>query len=125
MTPDDRRTDGPITLKATLGKRVSLAFMANQVPLKTNRIELHPTVRDKWGPPCAYIIKDWHGHDRALMDTLADQCAEILRHFDGVGNYQVSEFGSVYMARERRFPHRKPYSGRRALRGRSQGFGAG
>lgn len=84
-------------IKDNLGKRVSLAFMANQVPLKTNRIELHPTVRDKWNRKSAYILKEWHGQDRALMDTLANQCAEILRYIDGVGNYQVNEFGSVYM----------------------------
>ena len=36
-------------------------------------------MRDKWGRPVAYVIKDWHSHDQALMDTLADQCGEILR----------------------------------------------
>jgi choline dehydrogenase-like flavoprotein len=84
-------------IKDNFGKRVSIAFMANQVPLKTNRIELHQTVKDKWGRKSAYILKEWHSHDRALMDTLAGQCADILRHLDGVGNYQVNEFGSVYM----------------------------
>jgi len=65
-------------LDDNLGRRLSVSFMANQVPLKTNRIELHPTVRDKWGRKCAYIIKDWHSHDIALMNTLADQCRQIL-----------------------------------------------
>ena len=32
--------------------------MANQVPQKSNRIELHPTVSDKWGRRVAYILKD-------------------------------------------------------------------
>jgi choline dehydrogenase-like flavoprotein len=84
-------------IKDNLGKRVSLAFMANQVPLKTNRIELHPNVKDKWNRKSAYILKEWHSHDRTLMDTLANQCAEILRYIDGAGNYPVTEFGSVYM----------------------------
>jgi choline dehydrogenase-like flavoprotein len=52
--------------------------MANQVPQRENRIDLHPTVKDKWGRPVAYIVKDWHSHDKALMDVLADQCRQIL-----------------------------------------------
>ncbi|HYC93439.1 MAG TPA: GMC family oxidoreductase [Thermoanaerobaculia bacterium] len=62
-----------------LGRGLSVSFMANQVPLKTNRIELHPTVTDKWNRPVAYIRKRWHEHDIYLMDVLAEQCAEILR----------------------------------------------
>jgi choline dehydrogenase-like flavoprotein len=85
-------------IRDNLGKRISLAFMANQVPLRRNRIELHPTIKDKWGRPSAYILKTWHSHDRALMDTLAGQCRRILQYIDGKGNYEVNEFGSVYMA---------------------------
>lgn len=65
-------------LNANFGKRLSVAFMANQVPQRSNRIDLHPTVTDKWGRPVAYIEKTWHSHDRALMDTLAEQCHQIL-----------------------------------------------
>ncbi|MFG2873948.1 GMC oxidoreductase [Streptomyces sp. NPDC048337] len=67
-------------LEASFGRRLSVAFMANQVPQRANRIELHPTVKDKWGRPVAYIIKTWHSHDRALMDTLADTCRSILEN---------------------------------------------
>lgn len=62
-----------------LGRGISVSFMANQVPLKTNRIELHPTVTDKWNRPVAYIRKRWHEHDVYLMNVLAERCAEILR----------------------------------------------
>lgn len=65
-------------LDDNFGKRLSVTFMANQVPQRDNRIELHPTVTDKWGRPVAYIRKDWHPHDAALMDVFADQCKEIL-----------------------------------------------
>lgn len=65
-------------LEDSFGRRLSVAFMANQVPQRANRIELHPSVKDKWGRPVAYIIKTWHSHDRALMDTLAEQCRQIL-----------------------------------------------
>jgi len=75
------------------GRRVSVSFMANQVAQPDNRIELHPTVRDKWGRPVAYVIKDWHSHDQALMDILADQCGEILRR--GGEGVQFSGQGSV------------------------------
>ncbi len=53
--------------------------MANQVPQRDNRIELHPTVTDKWNRPVALIIKGWHPHDRYLMDTYAEQCGQILK----------------------------------------------
>lgn len=65
-------------LDENFGRRLSVAFMANQVPQRGNRIELHPTVTDKWGRPVAYIRKTWHSHDRALMETLAEQCHQIL-----------------------------------------------
>jgi choline dehydrogenase-like flavoprotein len=79
-------------LQDNFGRRLSVAFMANQVPQRTNRIELHPTVRDKWNRPVAYIIKDWHLHDRALMQTLADTCRQILV---AAGDMADISFGSV------------------------------
>ncbi|RFU49370.1 GMC oxidoreductase [Paraburkholderia sp. DHOC27] len=65
-------------LDDSFGRGLSLTFMANQVPQKINRIELHPTVRDKWGRAVAYIIKDWHPHDHALMERLSKQCYDVL-----------------------------------------------
>lgn len=65
-------------LEDNFGRRLSVAFMANQVPQRDNRIELHPTVTDKWDRPVAYIRKDWHPHDVALMEALAEQCRQIL-----------------------------------------------
>ena len=87
-------------LDTNFGTRLSVSFMANQVPLKTNRIELHPSVTDKWNRPVAYIVKDWHPHDRYLMDTFAEQCARILRYGGdgGKGNYPISGEGGVYQA---------------------------
>jgi choline dehydrogenase-like flavoprotein len=79
-------------LDDNFGRRLSVAFMANQVPQRDNRIELHPTVTDKWGRPAAYIIKDWHLHDRALMETLADMCRQILA---AGGDMRDLSYGSV------------------------------
>lgn len=84
-------------LDENVGARLSLAYMANQVPIKTNRIELHPTVKDKWGRPAACVIKDWHSHDKALMDVLADQCDQILHAGVGAAGRDFSH-GSVYGA---------------------------
>jgi choline dehydrogenase-like flavoprotein len=86
-------------MRENFGTRLSVSFMANQVPLKTNRIELHPTVRDRWGLPSAYIRKIWHSHDILLMKTLAEQCRDILRQGAGRGdlNYYV-EYGGIYLA---------------------------
>ena len=87
-------------LDLTVGRSLSVSFMANQVPLKTNRIELHPTVQDKWGRPAAYILKDWHSHDKALMDTLAQQCDKVLRYgAENSGGVIISRgFGGIYTA---------------------------
>jgi choline dehydrogenase-like flavoprotein len=65
-------------LDTNFGRGLSVTFMANQIPQKTNRIELHPSIKDKWGRPVAYIIKTWHAHDVALMNRLAPQCRDIL-----------------------------------------------
>jgi choline dehydrogenase-like flavoprotein len=82
------------------GSLLSVCFMANQLPLKSNRIELHPTIRDKWNRPVAYILKEWHTHDVAMMNILADRCADILHQ--GVdptrGEYQLVGKGGVHMA---------------------------
>lgn len=82
-------------LDNNLGRGLSVSFMANQIPLKTNRITLHPTVRDKWGLPVAYIRKAWHPHDIALMNVLASCSAAILEKggaIEGLGA------GGVYLA---------------------------
>ncbi|GHC32315.1 GMC oxidoreductase [Streptomyces cinnamoneus] len=80
-------------LEQSFGRRLSVAFMANQVPQRTNRIELHPTVKDKWGRPAAHILKTWHGHDRALMDTLAEQCRRILAGGGRTGDLSSGSVG--------------------------------
>jgi choline dehydrogenase-like flavoprotein len=87
-----------------LGTRLSVSFMANQVPLPDNRIELHPTVRDKWNRPVAYIRKTWHPHDVHLMDVMAEQCRKVLAFGadPGSGNWRVEGYGSVYMAENSR-----------------------
>jgi choline dehydrogenase-like flavoprotein len=79
-----------------LGRRLSVSFMANQVPLPTNRIALHPRVKDKWGRPVAHIIKDWHPHDVHLMNVLAGQCRRILEA--GCPNGDDLSSGHVQMA---------------------------
>jgi choline dehydrogenase-like flavoprotein len=82
------------------GRGLSVTFMANQVPVKTNRIELHPSVKDKWGRPVAYIIKDYHSHDVALMNKLSDVCRTILVRggvTDQIGSGAV--FGKDELAR--------------------------
>ena len=65
-------------LDQQFGRMLSITCMANQVPMPTNRIELHPTIKDKWGRPVAHVIKTWHSHDRYLMDFMADVCGRVL-----------------------------------------------
>jgi len=87
-------------LNAQFNRRLSVSFMANQVPQKANRIELHRKVRDKWGRRVAYIIKSWHEHDRFLMDTVASRCRDVLAYGGdgGKGQYPVEGFGGVYLS---------------------------
>jgi choline dehydrogenase-like flavoprotein len=81
------------------GRGLSVSFMANQVPQRNNRIELHPTIKDKWNRPVAYIIKDWHRHDRYLMDTYAEMAAQVLElSGQGVKAFKFVGKGGSYMA---------------------------
>lgn len=64
-------------LNADFGTRLSVSFMANQVPWQKNYIKLSD-VRDKWNRKSAWVVKDWHPHDGYLMDTLAKTCEDIL-----------------------------------------------
>jgi choline dehydrogenase-like flavoprotein len=85
-------------LNFQFNRRLSVSFMANQLPQKSNHIELHSTVRDKWGRKVAYIVKGWHPHDQYLMDTIAARCRDVLAFGGdgGHGNYPVEGFGGVY-----------------------------
>lgn len=81
------------------GRGLSVSFMANQVPQFNNRIELHPTVKDKWGRPVAYIKKTWHQHDVYLMDVMAEQCGNVLRYGGNSSqNYSIQGQGGIYSA---------------------------
>jgi choline dehydrogenase-like flavoprotein len=86
-------------LKEEFGRGLSVSFMANQVPQRDNRIELHSSVRDKWMRPVAYIQKDWHPHDRYLMDTYAGAAARILElSGQGVKAFRFVGKGGSYLA---------------------------
>ena len=85
-------------LNFQFNRRLSVSFMANQLPQKSNHIELHASVRDKWGRKVAYIVKGWHPHDQYLMDTIARRCRDVLAYGGdgGKGTYPVEGFGGVY-----------------------------
>jgi choline dehydrogenase-like flavoprotein len=86
-------------LDSNFGRGLSVSFMANQVPQRDNRIELHPHVTDKWNRPAAYIIKNWHQHDRYLMDTYAEMAAQILElSGQGIKAFKFVGKGGSYMA---------------------------
>ncbi|MBY5523578.1 GMC family oxidoreductase [Rhizobium leguminosarum] len=101
MRETGMRGDGFIQfLDQEFGRGLSISFMANQVPQKSNRIELHSHVKDKWGRPAAYVIKDWHSHDKYLMDTMAEQCGNVLRYGGDpvTHNFPIQGQGSTYQA---------------------------
>jgi choline dehydrogenase-like flavoprotein len=101
MSATSMRGDGFIKfMDDEFGRGLSISFMANQVPQFDNRIELHPTVKDKWGRPVAYVIKDWHPHDIRVMNTMAQQCGDVLRYGgDPISrNFPIQGQGSIYMA---------------------------
>jgi len=77
------------------GTRLSVSFMANQIPRFENRIVLHATP-DKWNRKSAHIIKDWHPHDGHVMNTMARVCEDILMAgVPGATRDEIGE-GSVY-----------------------------
>lgn len=78
-------------LRDNFQRGLSISFMANQVPMRSNRIELHPTIRDKWNRPAAYILKGWHSHDLYLMSEMAGVCRDVLAR----GGVHVVGFGHV------------------------------
>lgn len=78
-------------LKGNFQRGLSVSFMANQVPMRSNRIELHPHVKDKWNRPVAYILKGWHAHDHYLMTKMAEVCRDILTQ----GGVKIAGFGHV------------------------------
>ncbi len=88
-------------LRTDFGTRLSVSFMANQIPQFDNHIRLHP-IQDKWGRKVAHIVKDWHPHDEYLMGKMAEQCRDILvagtrETFPGIKDDEMTiEFGSVY-----------------------------
>ena len=81
-------------LDKNFGRRLSISYMANQVPQFNNRIDLHSTIKDKWNRPVAFINKGWHSHDTTLMDIIANNCGEVLRL---AGMTEIG-FGSSYGA---------------------------
>lgn len=84
-----------------LGTRLSVSFMANQVPQYDNHIRLHPSIRDKWKRPAPHILKTWHPHDGFLMNRLAGVCRNILEQGAQQQGIEISsiESGSVYGVR--------------------------
>jgi choline dehydrogenase-like flavoprotein len=87
-------------LEQDFGTRLSVSFMANQIPRKVNRIELHP-VLDKWNRKSAHVVKNWHPHDGLVMREMALACEDILlRGAEASGIDKITrddiEEGSVY-----------------------------
>ena len=78
-----------------LGTRLSVSFMANQIPRRENRIVLHG-YRDKWGRKVAHIVKDWHAHDGHLMTVMYEKCRSILAAGIPPQDRSSIEAGSVY-----------------------------
>lgn len=82
-------------LDRDFGRRLSISFMANQVPWIENHIRLHPSITDKWGRRAAHVVKSWHPHDHRLMDVFAKLCEDILlAGVPGVSRDTIEE-GSV------------------------------
>lgn len=48
------------------------------LPNYDNHVALHPTKTDKWGMPQLLINCKWGDNDKAMMEAMADTCAEVL-----------------------------------------------
>ena len=83
------------------GTRLSISFMANQIPQSQNRIYLHSRIRDKWNLPVAVFRKEWHEADRRVMNTFAELCSNILeRGIEELDYKGEVQSGGVYQGDE-------------------------
>jgi choline dehydrogenase-like flavoprotein len=59
-------------------RTMSAGIVLNDLPQRTNRIDLDPTVRDAWDMPVARVTIRAHPNDLAQANWLVDRCGEIL-----------------------------------------------
>ncbi len=55
-----------------------LCARSETLPFEDNRIELHPTLKDKWGIPAAHISHAWHPEDIAIAAAGRKAALEIV-----------------------------------------------
>ena len=57
----------------------SVAMMGEDMPQRSNRVELDPKVRDVYGRPVARVVYARHAHDQAVVDRYMPKLEEIAR----------------------------------------------
>jgi choline dehydrogenase-like flavoprotein len=57
----------------------SVSMMGEDVPVRDNRVELDPTVRDVYGEPAPRIIYARHPHDQAVIDRYLPKLEQIAK----------------------------------------------
>ena len=55
-----------------------LCARSETMPDAANRVELHPTLRDRWGIPAAHITCEWKAHDLALAEAARRETMEMV-----------------------------------------------
>ncbi len=55
-----------------------LCARSETMPDPANRVELHPTLRDRWGIPAAHITCEWKEHDLALAEAARRETQEMV-----------------------------------------------
>jgi len=81
--PRPRSGFGPEFKKALFNKdlgpwRFSIGGWAECLPREDNRIELHPTLVDKWGVPALRVTCTWGPNELALLEDIQKTAIEML-----------------------------------------------
>lgn len=96
------RAQGPWTF--------SISGWAECLPREDNRIELHPTLVDKWGVPALRVNCTWSPNERALLADMQTTAAEMLDAAGATGirthdsrnppGHCIHEMGTARMGRD-------------------------
>ena len=90
----------------------SISGWAECLPREDNLIELHPTLKDKWGIPALKVQCTWGPNERALLKDMQVTAAEMLDAAGATGirthdsnnppGHCIHEMGTARMGRDPR-----------------------
>ena len=65
----------------------ALGMVGEVMPQRSNHVSLHPTERDQYGLPVAYVVFSYHENDKLLIDHARRTMQRILEAAGGTGSW--------------------------------------